>query len=538
MRSLFAKQRVGIATRHLGWVALGFFGMLLALGLVLARVGAHRILDAARWYGTLTADEQSIDWDGRITLERAKFTPYGSDESGAIHARHVVIDAGGPLWLMRGALRRTPADRLERRRKELEASGSLGPEVAPSVLPAAAALSIVAEEVSMGPRTAPARWLPWLDPSNGVLFAGLGCGPAADFSKAIAARAGDTGSFDVRLGLKQRAGIADVSAAFAFGGISTALWEARFRPPSKHGLLASDWRQWQLVEQQWTLRDRGFVRARNRECARRLALARPQFVARHALAVKRQLADWSIALPAPLEHAYREHASLGGEIIFASKPKRPLRLGEYQLMSRSQKIGALDADITVAGRQLPLLLEFLPEGVEGSAVAAMADPPGAPGGVAAPSSVPTPARGIDLPATVAGTAKPAVAAAGKPGAGPAQQRPGSQGPGAPLVTAPAVAIAATRPADRAATVLPASPTAAKPAVATTATAGASDLPSQGRYHGLVGRRVVVTTTLGTARTGRIKMANAVAVTLEMQTSAGPIQLRIPAEQIVRVRAIL
>jgi len=62
------------------------------------------------------------------------------------------------------------------------------------------------------------------------------------------------------------------------------------------------------------------------------------------------------------------------------------------------------------------------------------------------------------------------------------------------------------------------------------------LPSQGNYRGLVGRRVTITTTHGTARTGKIRIANSVAVTIEMQTRAGPIQLRIPAEQIVRVRS--
>jgi len=539
MRSPFAMRPLGIATRHLGWVALGFFAMLLALGLVLARVGAHRILDTARWYGILTAGEQSIGWDGRITLERVKFIPHGSDESGAIRAKRVSIDTGGPVWLMRGALRRTPADRLERRRKELEAARSLEQSNAPAVLPAAVALTIVAEGVSMGPRAAPALWLPWLDPSNGVLFAALGCGAIPDFSTAIATRAGDSGSLDVRVHLKQRAGVANANAEFAFGGISTAVWQARLLPPSKHGLLASDWRQWQLVEQQWMLRDRGFVRARNRECARRLALPRPQFVARHALAVKRQMAAWKIALPAPLEQAYREHASLGGEIVFVSKPKRPLRLGEYQLMSRSQRVGALDADITVAGRRLPLLLEFLPDDAQVSDVAAIADPadPAAPalGVVASPAGAAPDTRAMPVPARSEAPAGRAVVAVENPGTRPVKAILAMKVPGAAPVTGPEVPAVASRAAGRADVAPPASSTASGSLAAPVASA--AKLPSQGQYHGLVGRQVVVTTTLGTSRTGRIKIANSVALTLEMQSSQGPIQLRIPAEQIVRVRAV-
>ncbi len=536
MRTLFAKQHLGIATRHLGWVALGFFGMLLVLGLVLARVGAQRILDAARWYGTWAAGEQSIAWDGQITLERVEFTPHGSKAEGAISAARVVIQVGGPVWLMRAAMHRTPADRLERRRKELESNGSLAQGEVPWVVPAAAPLVLVAEDVRIGPRAAPARWLPWLDPSNGVLFASLGCGEAADVSSAIASRAGDSGRLDLRMSLEQHPEVAKVSSAFTFGGISTAVWEAEFLPPSKHGLLASDWRQWQLVEQKWTLRDRGFVRARNRECARRLEVPRPQFVARHALAVKRRMAAWNMALPEPLEHAYRDHASLGGEIVFESRPRQPLRLGEYQLMSRSQRIGALDADITVAGRRLPLLLEFLPESDPASVIAASASPPGKLAGldVLAPARA-AGARPVESREPVRSPSASRRAAAVRPveatAAGLPVRKPST------AIAASAVADAAPRTVDPVVdAALPVATTPKKPLTAVRAPS--AGLPSSGRYEGLVGRRVTVTTTLGTARTGKMRNANAVAITLEMQTSGGPIQLRIPAEQIVRVRTVL
>ncbi len=531
MRTLFAKHHLGIATRHLGWVALGFFGMLLILGLVLARVGAQRVLDAARWYGTLTAGEQSIAWDGRITLERVEFLPHGSKAEGAISAARVVIQGGGPLWLMRGAMHRTPADRLERRRKELESNGSLAQGDVPWVVPAAAPLVLVAEDVRIGPQAAPARWLPWLDPSNGVLFASLGCGAVADVSSAIASRAGDSGRLDLHLSLEQHPDVASVSSTFAFGGISTAVWEAELLPPSKHGLLASDWRQWRLVKQKWTLNDRGFVRARNRECARRLEVPRPQFVARHALAVKRRMAAWNMALPEPLEHAYRDHASLGGEIVFESRPRQPLRLGDYQLMSRSQRIGALDADITVAGRRLPLLLEFLPESTPVSV--ASADP--GPSGELASLDALSPATAVASRPIVARkpvnlSSEARRTAAVRPVESMAPEPPGRTA--STTVAVSAKADVAPRTVD------PIVDAAVRVATTPAVRAPSAGLPSSGRYEGLVGRRVTVTTTLGTARTGKIRNANAVAITLEMQTSGGLIQLRIPAEQIVLVRAVL
>ncbi len=561
MRRLFARQRLGIATRHLGWVALGFFGMLLLLAMLLARIGANRLLDAVRWYGTLTSAERSIGWDGRITLDDAEFIPYGVGAAGKLQARRVFIETGGPVWLMRLALRRTSADRLERRRQELEASGALEKGETPPVLPPAGRLVINAENVTMGPDAVIARWVPWLDPSSGVLFAALGCRDAAGLSHAVALRTGDSGKFDVRLELRQRRKTADVAASFKLGGISSAEWHGKFQPASDLGLLAGDWRQWQMLEQQWTLRDRHFVRARNRECARRLALGRPQFVAGHALAVKRQLAAWKVALPAPLEHAYREHASVGGDIVFVSRPRQPIRLGEYQLMSRSQKIGALEGEVTIAGRRLRMLLEFLPEAlatrapdVPPAGVARAGKPASANVAATSPSA---PAASMRDPAVaVATNARSTTSAAPHsmsksvaPAATAAAVRPGQLGAGVSAaavtgqpraVTGSASVVASPRAGSSASAILMpdvqgvSSSSSAAPAGTAPAVASAT-LPSQGNYRGLIGRRVTITTTHGTSRTGKIRIANNVAVTLELQTQNGPIQLRIPAEQIVRVR---
>lgn len=530
MQRLSSKWRLGIATRHLAWVALGFFGMLLALAVVLARVGAARLIDAARWYGTLTASDQTVRWDGGIVLDHAKFIPHGANESAALEADLVTIDTGGTLGLMRLALRRTSADRLARRRKELEASGALEVDDAPAVLPPMGRLAIDAENVTVGPNAAFARWIPWLDPNSGVLFATLGCNEAVGLGRAVARRAGDSGRFDVELRMRQQREATLVSARLGFGGISTAKWEGSFLPASSQGLLAGDWRQWQMTRQQWTLQDREFVRARNRECARRLALPRPQFVARHALAVKRQLATWKVALPAPLEYAYRQHASVGGEIIFVSRPRQPVRLGEYQLMSRSQRIGALDGQVTMAGRRLPLLLEFLPEPI--SAIAAAATPPAIKDSPAIARIATAPGERITPPA-VASVALP------KPGIATSVKPHALSSPAADVAPRKPVAIARTTSSVTASPIgTKQTPLPTAPVVAISPVAPSSDsaLPSQGNYRGLMGQRVTITTTFGTVRTGKITIANNVAVTIEMQTSNGPIQLRIPAEQIVRVRS--
>ena len=528
--------------------------MLLLLALLLIRIGAHRVIDASKWYGSLSAAERSIEWNGVIRFERARFVPHGKGQSAAITAERVVIRAGGPLWLMRLALRRAPAASLERLRGELERGGALAQGQVPATIPRVAQLSIDAEGVEYGPDSAPVRWLPWIAPGNGVLFAALGCRELIDLERAVAARAGDSGRLDLHLSLVQEADNAKLGAAFSFGEISKSEWSGEVLVPDDTGLLSTDWRQWLLAAQQWTLRDRDFVRARNRECARRLAVPRPQFVARHALSVKRQLAGWRIALPAPIESAYREHASVGGEIVFESRPSRPITLGEYQVMSRSQRVGALDGQLTVAGRRLPFLLEFLPERAP-----VPATPEPAESGAEtiatgmAPGSTPSTAKttpALGEPATIAGDAPGTTSRETATGATPTAPSTVTSPTDASMPTA--TMPTATAPVDVGipgleATANPVTfpaPAVAPSPPAAAATTGGTDpapiresarLPSQGNYRGLLGKRVTIYTRLGTVRSGRVSVANNVAVTLETTSRAGPIDLRIPVEDIREVR---
>lgn len=544
MRTFPPPRHTRIATRPAAWIALGFFGTLLLLMLLLTRIGAIRVLDAVRWYGELSYVDRSIRWDGRIALKGAAFRPHGGSELGIIEADRVTIDAGGPVWLMRLVLGNTSSERLERLRKELEAQGVLVADEVPTVLPVAHMLTVNAEEVSFGVDAAPVRWLPWLDPASGVLFATLGCRDIAGLRDAVSARAGDSGALQVQAVVSPRDSGAQLEVTFALGGISTAMWKAHILPPADASLLGSDWRQWQLAEQEWKLKDRPFVRARNRECAHRLAMARPQFMARHAIAVRRQLANWRIALPEPLEQAYREHASIGGEIVVRSRPARPIRLGDYRLLSRTQKLGVLSPEITIAGHQLPLLLEFLPERRPAIIIASWGGKSmSMPETASTRSSMRTMAAAVrPAPSGLGSTALPATPT---PVSGNASSRR-SVLPTASAGSFDALAAETSAPSTTArppATSRPAIPAAPDPAAAEPAkpplapveetVAAAPDAD----FRRFLGRRVSITTTLGTSRTGRVTIANNVALTLETQTAGGPIQLRIPVEQIVRVAVI-
>ncbi len=553
MLDILPVRRVRLATRHVAWIALGFFGMLVVLGLILMRVGADRLLQSSQWYGTLDFKQRTIGWDGKIALTQAAFVPHAG-AGAAMRAERVSVDVGGPLALMRVALRRGSPERLERRRQELQRDGVFDANNSPPVLPANAKLRVDAEGVSVDSNFIAARWLPWLDPSNGVLFASLGCRELPGLSASVARRAGDSGRLDVRFGIAPGEESTRLSVDIAMGGIGRARWTAGIVLPEDTGLLAGDWRQWRLAEQEWRLDDRQFVRARNRECARRVGLARPQFIARHALAVKRRLSRWRIALPEPLESAYREHASLGGEIVFRSRPLEPLRLGDYALMSRSQRLGALDGQIVIADHRLPFLLEFLPprrSRVAREATAATTREASAAGvglpvaaGPAADASSnakPTGDSGTGaLDGKSPATAVAAVVAAGARSSAQTGVKPGSARVDPPVKSTtsrsrvanegpvqlgtPSMAQEDTGPASVTPEMEPTTPETAR-------------LPSQGNYAGLLGQRVAILTRLGTTRTGTLSVANRIAVTIQTPVGGNMVELRIPAEDIVRLTAV-
>lgn len=548
MLEILPARRMGLATRHVAWIAVGFFGMLVVLGLVMMRIGADRVLESTNWYGKLGYTKRTIGWDGSVSLKQVEFTPH--DGSGtSLRAERIRLDVGGPLALMRIAMRRGNAERLERRRQDLERDGVLDADVAPPVLPAGARLEIEAQGVAVDAGFVATRWLPWLDPASGVLFASLGCRELPGLTLAVANRAGDTGRFDVKFLVAPIEEMTRLSVDISMGGIGHAQWNASIVLPPDTGLLAGDWRQWRLVEQEWRLDDREFVRARNRECARRVGLARPQFIARHALAVKRRLSRWRIALPEPLESAYREHASVGGEIVFRSRPLEPLRLGDYALMSRSQRLGALEAQIVIANQRLPFLLEFLPprRSPATRTVLAAATPDRAldsGAGVAAATTAgdaATVARAGTNPPNLQSPLSDRVASVGE--SSPQAGRPGMPSVStqvAPPENTPAMSPEGEGPGPVQLGATSGIPVDIDPEPDSTATRVAEPaalLPSQGNYSGLVGQRVAILTRLGTTRTGTISVANRIAVTIKTPIRGNMIELRIPAEDIVQLTAV-
>ncbi len=78
------------------------------------------------------------------------------------------------------------------------------------------------------------------------------------------------------------------------------------------------------TDEEWTVEDQGFVKARNAFCAKRDGIAADAFVERHVAAVKRLLAIGGLSVDQESLDAYAGFARNGGEIRFGGRYGTPL----------------------------------------------------------------------------------------------------------------------------------------------------------------------------------------------------------------------
>lgn len=84
-----------------------------------------------------------------------------------------------------------------------------------------------------------------------------------------------------------------------------------------------------LLSDSWSVRDEGFVAARNRYCAGKDKITPEQFVQRHVAAVQRLLAATGLQANDAMATAYRQFASRGGSLEFSVDYDPPLAAERY-----------------------------------------------------------------------------------------------------------------------------------------------------------------------------------------------------------------
>ena len=107
-----------------------------------------------------------------------------------------------------------------------------------------------------------------------------------------------------------------------------------------------------------TFRDEGFIAARNAYCAKQANISVDAFIDKHIQAVRETFRSESRTVPdEPLEAAYRQYVTKGGEIVLRTRPQPGFMLASAQGYSSDQWRYYLSPIVEVPGRD-PVLLTF------------------------------------------------------------------------------------------------------------------------------------------------------------------------------------
>jgi hypothetical protein len=241
-----------------------------------------------------------------------------------------------------------------------------------------------------------------------------------------------------------------------------------------------------------TFRDEGFIAARNAYCAKEANITPAAFVDKHIEAVRAKLLRNDRVADAPLEAAYRDYATKGGEMLIRARPQAGFQLMNAQGYDAEQMRYLLSPVVEVQGRD-PVLLSL-------KKASEIQPPPVA-----------------DVTTTTV-TATPPATTATTPAA-------------APAATAPALASIEAPPA----TATPAAPPPVQEARPLVTFGGGKDAFSvqPTEYDELrqaVGREVVVRTHKGTTRRGVLARFSGSSLELQIGGSTG-YQLSIPKHDV-------
>lgn len=276
-----------------------------------------------------------------------------------------------------------------------------------------------------------------------------------------------------------------------------------------------------LLGDSWSVRDEGFVAARNRYCAGKDKVTPEQFVQRHMAAVQRLLAVAGLQANAAMASAYRQFASQGGSLEFSVDYDPPLSAERYADDNLGHWLGQMRGRFSVDAKPQVFGLEARPpqplpeEDEDAESGMTLVDVLRAEGAdplqqaatdAASSASSAVPDGAVTTPAA----APPAAIAAAVPATATAPAATGTAATAAPEPTSsflndpPLPATAALKPAASAAA--PAAATTAAPTTAAPTTAGTAAKPAAAAPKSLVVVPAADTTVVSSA--GRVASAEA------------------------------
>jgi len=492
--------------------AFVFLFAIAAIGYARVRAVAANSLEALNLFGWTSFDSSFVEWDGDIGATKVRLWPkFGDPDTDAITADRLVIDTPGWGWLLKAAF--TGAGQNENLLSAAKRTATKWQSDTDSTLensPIAKVPAFPRVHATFENLAYP-EWAHQIMADSDVIglnsggvFEAEGCDQDIywaedELSGAIGlANRGINLDFDISL---QGAETMLMAVRLDAPGRSSWHYESTYKVAHASNVLAIDWEGMALKSERWTIKDDGFVAARNEYCARRDGLTADAFVERHLQYIQRKLLSFGMLAEPTVLVTYRDFASKGGNtLVWEANPIEATSAAALDGFSAADQLWMLNSHLRVNdAKGVPLKLQFV------SAVDYPEESIGTPEQIAAIVA--------SVSATLVDTA-------------PADHAPGASDV-ATLVPNPQIETMVVDGATAVIGVDGEIPTAEKPLH--------EDIEFADLQY-MIGERVIIKTTMSSTREGTLTAFNRAGVRLQLINRPG-MELEIPKDTVASVQAV-
>lgn len=331
-------------------VALGGFAYVRVRGV------ASDAMQSLNLIGWADFDRTYVAWNGDIGATNVRIWPWDGDpETDAIKVERFVIDTPGWGWMLKSAfsfggsssLLKNRAARWAAKAAEKANKGSPLEDIPAMPRIHARFENVVFSEYAHAYVMADSvQGL-----ASGSVFESEGCGQDVFWSEGEISGLMNLPTSGVNVEFDLHAtGTQSIAMTLSLDAPGRSSWkyEANWQAPHEGNLVLVDWTEAQLRDEMWTVKDDGFVAARNAFCAEREQLTEAQFIDQHVDFLQRRLIAWGLLADPALIAQYRAFVSGGGHTLtWAAKPIDPVSLDKLYSFSAGDMLWMLNANLRV-----------------------------------------------------------------------------------------------------------------------------------------------------------------------------------------------
>lgn len=340
------------------WILLGVFLVVLHLGVRLQlKAMTYDFLSA---FGDVASgDFRNVEYSfgGTLEADDITLTPHESDGTdNTIHVGRIVVETPGSFWLLRAAMPNFSPKASGTLGKLQNAAEKLGrSEDPPNEFPPTDELTVRFEDVDWGDYgmhyLIPS--IDWVGGTSGALFEAEGCSndwwwTRDEVRERFGAPNAD-GGIELQFKVTGPNTLAS-TVTFGHGGNSELRIEREFVLAGEADDFLDSEDDWRTTKLRWVVEDHGFVKARNRWCAKEAKLTEAQFVDRHVAAVRRMVQSIGFEPKPDVLDAYRAFAQNGGTLTWETNLPPGKAIEDAEGHGAEAELLAMNARLTVKGR--------------------------------------------------------------------------------------------------------------------------------------------------------------------------------------------